>query len=62
MNYLDIKSCVECERYMSADDAHHKCQKCRNGGKWRSKPLRLTPDQRERYNVQRRLAYASLKK
>jgi len=28
------KICAECNRTMSADDAHHRCQKCRNGGRW----------------------------
>lgn len=32
--YSNRKQCVECSRYMSADDAHRRCQKCRNGGKW----------------------------
>jgi len=54
-DWRPYKPCAECDRYMSAGDAHRKCQRCRNGGKWRSKPLRLTPEQRARYNAQRRM-------
>jgi len=35
MDYSPYKQCIECNRTMSVNDAHRKCQKCRNDGKWR---------------------------
>ena len=34
MQYWHHKPCTDCGRLMSADDAHRKCQRCRNGGVW----------------------------
>lgn len=34
LNCSPYKDCAECGRMMSVNDAHKKCQKCRNGGKY----------------------------
>lgn len=31
---VDVKTCPDCGRIVSHDDAHKRCQKCRNGGAW----------------------------
>lgn len=38
MNYSPYKNCIDCGRVMQINDAHKKCQKCRNGGAWRKWP------------------------
>ena len=42
MHYWHHKTCAECGRLMSTDDAHRKCQRCRPYGSYtQTKPRKI---------------------